>query len=45
LDLGDSEDDEDDQVNVDTATAMAENLDFYRKQSAQMENLANRVEK
>ncbi len=45
LDLGDSDDDEDDQVNVDTATAMAENLDFYRKQSAQMENLANRVEK
>jgi hypothetical protein len=32
-------------LDVETAIAMVENLEFYRKKSAEMEDLANRVER
>jgi hypothetical protein len=46
LALDDSDDDENpNDLDVETAIAMAENIEFYRKKSAQMEDLANRVER
>ena len=32
-------------MDVETAIAMVENLEFYRKKSVEMEDLANRVER
>ena len=44
--LDDSDDDKNPcDLDVETAITMAENIEFYRKQSEQMEDLANRVER
>ena len=44
--LDDSDDDKNPcDLDVKTAIAMVENIEFYRKKSTEMEDLANRVER